>query len=47
MFFSASQISFKDEKLGNESFSLRNTIFQVERKLKSEIQQRTGIRMKL
>ena len=32
----------KDEKLGADSFSLRNLIFQVEKKLRSDIQQRTG-----
>ena len=32
----------KDEKLGADSFSLRNLIFQVEKKLRGDIQQRTG-----
>ena len=32
-----------DEKFGKEHFSLRSQIFAVERKLKSEIQQRTNI----
>ena len=42
--FNQIPISLKDDKAGAEAFTLRNTIFQVERKLKSEIQQRTGIR---
>jgi len=32
-----------DEKFGKDHFSLRTQIFHIERKLKSEIQQRTGI----
>ena len=32
----------KDKKLGADSFSLRNLIFQVEKKLRGDIQQRTG-----
>ena len=43
---SKDKISFHvmpDEKFGKEHFSLRSQIFAVERKLKSEIQQRTNI----
>ena len=38
-----SLISIKFQYDTTEKFSLRNTIFQMERKLKSEIQQRTGL----
>ena len=38
-----SHISYQFKYDTTEKFSLRNTIFQMERKLKSEIQQRTGL----
>ena len=43
LFHLKSLISNTSQYDTTEKFSLRNTIFQMERKLKSEIQQRTGL----